>query len=80
MKKRFVAAAVIAAVLAAVFVGGCTGKKDQAAQAGGAGTVKIAVALPMTGDNAEYGKSFLTAAQIMAEKWNNAGGVLGFTP
>lgn len=48
----------------------------QAKEEAGAG-VKIAVALPMTGDNAEYGQSFLTAAQIMVEKWNAGGGVLG---
>jgi len=39
--------------------------------------VKIAVAAPMTGDNAEYGKSFLAAAEVMVEKWNAEGGVLG---
>ncbi|GHV63541.1 branched chain amino acid ABC transporter substrate-binding protein [Spirochaetia bacterium] len=55
---------------AAVFGGG--------QKAGGGGnTVKIAVAVPLTGDNSEYGKSFLTAAEIMVEKWNAAGGVLG---
>jgi len=31
----------------------------------------------MTGDNAEYGKSFLAAAEVMVEKWNAEGGVLG---
>ena len=39
--------------------------------------VKIAIAAPMTGDNAEYGKSFLAAAEVMVEKWNAEGGVLG---
>lgn len=39
--------------------------------------IKIAVAFPMTGDNAEYGKSFLLAAQIKVDEWNKAGGVLG---
>lgn len=41
------------------------------------GVVKIAVAGPMTGDNAEYGKGFLNAAEMKAEEWNKAGGVLG---
>ena len=41
------------------------------------GNIKIAVALPMTGDNAEYGKSFLLAAQIKVNEWNENGGVLG---
>jgi branched-chain amino acid transport system substrate-binding protein len=73
MKKRFLigfTAVVVLAVLAPqVFAGG------QKAASGS--TVKIAVAVPLTGDNAEYGKSFLTAAEIMVEKWNKAGGVLG---
>ncbi|MEM1485499.1 ABC transporter substrate-binding protein [Oscillospiraceae bacterium PP1C4] len=39
--------------------------------------IKIAVAAPMTGDNAEYGKGFLNAANMKAEEWNAKGGVLG---
>ncbi len=39
--------------------------------------VRIAVAAPMTGDNAEYGIGFYNAATLMAEKWNAQGGVLG---
>ncbi len=31
----------------------------------------------MTGDNAEYGKGFLNAAEMKAEEWNKEGGVLG---
>jgi branched-chain amino acid transport system substrate-binding protein len=73
MQKRFLTVAIAALVLVMlvtpVFAGG------QKAASGN--TVKIAVAVPLTGDNAEYGKSFLTAAEIMVEKWNNAGGVLG---
>lgn len=41
-------------------------------------TIKIAVAAPMTGDNAEYGIGFTNAANLMADKWNTEkGGVLG---
>lgn len=41
-------------------------------------TIKIAVAGPMTGDNAEYGIGFTNAANLMAAKWNDEkGGVLG---
>ena len=70
MKRALVVLAAGLLSVAAVFGGG--------QKASGSGdTVKIAVALPMTGDNAEYGQSFLTAAQIMVEKWNNGGGVLG---
>jgi branched-chain amino acid transport system substrate-binding protein len=39
--------------------------------------IKIAVALPMTGDNAEYGQTFLIAAEIMVDEWNAKGGVIG---
>jgi len=67
-KVIFIAAALV--LMGAVFLAGCS--KNQAAE-----TVKIAVAFPLTGDNAEYGQSFLTAAQIMTERYNAAGGVLG---
>lgn len=43
------------------------------------GTIKIAVAAPMTGDNAEYGQGFYNAAMMKAEEWNADGGVLGKT-
>ena len=71
MKKNiFLAMVVLMAVLTV-----------QAFAAGGraasGNTVKIAVAFPMTGDNSEYGRSFLTAAEIMTEKYNQAGGLLG---
>lgn len=39
------------------------------------GTIKIAVAAPMTGDNAEYGIGFANAAKLMASEWNAKGGV-----
>ena len=39
------------------------------------GTIKIAVAAPMTGDNAEYGIGFANAAKLMASEWNARGGV-----
>ncbi|MBQ6375159.1 MAG: ABC transporter substrate-binding protein [Clostridia bacterium] len=39
------------------------------------GTIKIAVAAPMTGDNAEYGIGFANAAKLMAKQWNDKGGV-----
>jgi len=41
----------------------------------GAKTIKIAVAAPMTGDNAEYGIGFANAAKLMASQWNDKGGV-----
>lgn len=39
------------------------------------GVIKIAVAGPQTGDNAEYGIGFANAAELMAEQWNANGGV-----
>ncbi len=54
---------------------GCASKSSVAPAA--EGVIKIAVAAPMTGDNAEYGKGFLNAAQMKVEEWNANGGVLG---
>lgn len=49
---------------------------DDANNAGSeGGVIKIAVAGPMTGDNAEYGIGFGNAADLMAEQVNAAGGV-----
>ena len=39
--------------------------------------VKIAVAAPQTGDYAEYGNGFKNAVELMVDKWNKDGGVLG---
>ena len=39
--------------------------------------VRIAVAAPMTGDNAQDGLGFYQAAILQAEAWNARGGVLG---
>ncbi|MGI6402746.1 MAG: ABC transporter substrate-binding protein [Oscillospiraceae bacterium] len=39
------------------------------------GIIKIAVAGPMTGDNAEYGIGFYYATELMAKQWNEKGGV-----
>jgi branched-chain amino acid transport system substrate-binding protein len=72
--KKIISLALIL-VLALSLLGGCA----SAGKKGGDGPIKIAVAFPMTGDNAEYGKSFLLAAQIMVDEWNAKGGVLGRT-
>lgn len=39
--------------------------------------VKIAVAGPLTGDNAEYGIGFENAVKLMAKEWNADGGIDG---
>ncbi len=54
-----------------------SGSPQASPSAATGGTVKIAVAAPMTGDNAEYGQGFYKAATMMAEEWNAKGGVLG---
>jgi branched-chain amino acid transport system substrate-binding protein len=61
----------VLAALVVTLAAGCSAKKAEDSN------VKIGFVFPMTGDNAEYGQSFLVAAQIMVEKWNAAGGVLG---
>lgn len=58
-------------VLVLVFALASCGKGGESA----AGVIKIAVAGPMTGDNAEYGIGFANAAELMAKKVNAAGGV-----
>jgi branched-chain amino acid transport system substrate-binding protein len=74
---------VLAFALAVSVLAGCSSQpsKSTAPAASGApaatGVVKIAVAGPMTGDNAEYGKGFVNAAKMMADQWNAKGGVLG---
>ena len=47
--------------------GGSVSAADNAAEAGADAPVRIAVAAPMTGDNAEYGIGFYNAATLMAE-------------
>jgi branched-chain amino acid transport system substrate-binding protein len=71
MKKGIFVLALAAMVLVVTQMSGCSPKKVEESN------VKIGFVFPMTGDNAEYGQSFLVAAQIMVEKWNAAGGVLG---
>ncbi|MDF2473117.1 MAG: Extracellular ligand-binding receptor [Anaerocolumna sp.] len=60
-------------VVSISLLSGCASTKESSQD----GPLKIAVAFPMTGDNAEYGKSFLLAAQIKVDEWNENGGVLG---
>lgn len=56
-----------------------SGSPQASALAPAGGAIKIAVAAPMTGDNAEYGQGFYNAATMMAEEWNAKGGCLGKT-
>lgn len=40
-------------------------------------TIKIVVAGPLTGDNAEYGLGFKNAAELKIKEYNDQGGILG---
>ncbi len=71
MKK--ILSVILILVLSVSVLSGCASSNQNT----GDGPIKIAVAFPMTGDNAEYGKSFLLAAQIKVDEWNANGGVLG---
>ncbi len=71
----------LALALSVSVLAGCASKPSTTSpatsSAPSAGVIKIAVAGPMTGDNAEYGKGFVNAAKMMADQWNANGGVLG---
>lgn len=67
---------ILVSAITASMLTGCAGKSSEPSKTG---SIKIAVAGPMTGDNAEYGKGFANAAKMMADEWNAKGGVLGKT-
>jgi len=76
--KKIISIVLVLVMMATIFAGCATQTPSAPADETPAeGTIKIAVAAPMTGDNAEYGKGFLNAAQMKAEEWNANGGVLG---
>ncbi len=80
MKKR-IWTSIAALTLTASLISGCgsSSATSESSSSAGSGeeTIQIAVAGPMTGDNSEYGIGFTNAANLMAEKWNKEGGVLG---
>lgn len=81
MKK--ILSIVVSLVVIVTLFAGCGSKPQESTTPAGStapatnGVIKIAVAGPMTGDNAEYGKGFLNAAQMKVDEWNANGGVLG---
>lgn len=75
MKK--VLSIVLAFAVITGMLAGCASNSTEASKTKTSGVIKIAVAAPMTGDNAEYGKGFANAAKMMAEEWNAKDGVLG---
>ena len=77
LKKVF---ALLLVLLVAISLAGCNNNSQGGGQEGGEGdggakSITIAVAAPMTGDNAEYGIGFANAAKLMASEWNAKGGV-----
>lgn len=69
--RRIFCIAVVAMMVMALMVTGCT-KKEEAL-----GPIKVGVAGPHSGDLASYGIPTVKAAELVAEKVNAAGGVLG---
>lgn len=74
MKKRLLST-VLAAAMTAAMLAGCGNKGSGSTE--DLDEVTLAVVGPQTGDNAEFGKSMKTAAQIAVDEWNEKGGVLG---
>lgn len=76
MRKRL-RKAIFAVVVPLVCLTGYVGCSGITTSKNSDESVHIAVAAPMTGDNSEYGIGFANAADMMAEEWNEKGGVLG---
>lgn len=75
MKKFLALVLALVMVLSLVACGSKTTETTTTDANASAGVIKIAVAGPMTGDNAEYGIGFYNAAMLMAKQTNDAGGV-----
>ena len=72
IKKVF---ALLLVLMVAMSLTGCNNNSNNGGSDDGAKSITIAVAAPMTGDNAEYGIGFANAAKLMASEWNAKGGV-----
>jgi len=71
--KRVLSIAVVAMMVMALMITGCT-KKEESIK-----ILKVGVAGPHSGDLASYGIPTVRAAELVVEKINAAGGVLGRT-
>jgi branched-chain amino acid transport system substrate-binding protein len=69
--RRVFSIAVVAMMVMALMITGCA-KKEEVAK-----TIKVGVAGPHSGDLASYGIPTVRAAELVVEKINAAGGVLG---
>jgi branched-chain amino acid transport system substrate-binding protein len=70
--KRVLSIALVAMLALAVIVAGCAKKEEAAKQ-----PIKLGVAGPHSGDLASYGIPTVRAAELVVEKFNKKGGVLG---
>ena len=68
--KRLTSVLAIALILVLALAGCSTGSKNR-------NTITVAVAGPMTGDGAEYGKAMADGVQLAADEINAAGGING---
>ena len=65
----------------ALSLAGCGGSSSSGSSGstpgsgGDGGVIKIAVAAPMTGDNSEYGIGYSNAVKLMAQQYNDNGGL-----
>lgn len=65
----------------ALSLAGCGGSSSSGSSGstpgsgGNGGVIKIAVAAPMTGDNSEYGIGYSNAVKLMAQQYNDNGGL-----
>ena len=69
MKRKLLGsvAVVLALLSGLLMLAGCSGGKS----------VKVAVAVPLTGEYAKGGKEIINGCQLAVDEWNSKGGVLG---
>lgn len=75
MKKSILSVALTLSMTAMMLAGCGSGSKEASTE--DLDEITLAIVGPQTGDNAEYGQSMKTAAQIAVDEWNEKGGVLG---
>jgi branched-chain amino acid transport system substrate-binding protein len=74
-KKRFIPVSFV--LVLSLIAAGCGAKTGADSGAAAQGDITIAVAGPMTGDGAEYGKAFKEGAELAVSQFNEQGGYNG---
>lgn len=75
--KKFLAMTLVASISLGI-VGCSSGSSSSSSSSGeGSDVITIGMSAPITGNNAEYGKTFSVAAEIALERINEAGGING---